>query len=109
MLLRADGRAELLEEGGPLLGAIEQAEFHPGELTLEPGDTLVAYSDGVLECRNPAGDEFGSDRLLEAIRKAEPQSAQARLMMLLATLQDFANGASPCDDVSLTVIQRDAK
>ena len=38
--------------GGPLLGALEGAEFQSGELMLEPGDTLVAYSDGVLECRN---------------------------------------------------------
>ncbi len=106
ILLRADGRADLLERGGPLLGAIEGAEFELGELNLEPGDTLVAYSDGVLECRNTSEEEFGLDRILAALRHADSSSAQATLMMLLATLQDFANGSSLCDDVSLTVIQR---
>ena len=109
ILLRADGRADLLEIGGPLLGAIEGAGFDSGELILEPGDTLVAYSDGVLECRNPSEEEFGLDRILVALRHAESSSAQATLMMLLATLQDFANGSPLRDDVSLTVIQRDAK
>ena len=71
ILLRADGRTELLEKGGPLLGALEGAEFESGELMLEPGDTLVAYSDGVLECRNTAGEEFGLDRLMAALRAGQ--------------------------------------
>ena len=109
ILLRADGRTSLLEKGGPLLGAIEGAEYDLGELILDPGDMLVAYSDGVLECHNPSEEEFGLDRILAALRHAESPSAQATLMMLLATLQDFANGSPLCDDVSLTVIQRDKK
>jgi serine phosphatase RsbU (regulator of sigma subunit) len=109
LVLRADGRTELLHEGGPLLGAIEQAEFQSASLVLEPSDTLVAYSDGVLECCDPSGEEFGSDRLIESLRCAEDQSAHTKLMTVLATLQDFANGGPLRDDVSLTVIQRDAK
>jgi serine phosphatase RsbU (regulator of sigma subunit) len=108
MLLRADGRTDLLQEGGPLLGAIEQAEFRSGQVMLEPGDTLVAYSDGVLECCNPSGEEFGTEQLVNTLRCAEGQSAHTKLMTVLATLQDFANGSPLRDDVSLTVIQRDA-
>jgi len=108
ILLRADGRTELLEKGGPLLGALEGAEFQSGELILEPGDTLVAYSDGVLECRNTAGEEFGLDRLMASALEVKQPSAQDTLMMLLAAVQDFANGSPLSDDVSLTVIQRDA-
>jgi sigma-B regulation protein RsbU (phosphoserine phosphatase) len=109
ILLRTDGRAEWLETGGPLLGAIEGAEFNSGRLVLDPGATLVAYSDGVLECCNPSGEEFGSERLTAALDCARQQSAHTTLMMLLAALQDFANGSPVRDDVSLTVIQRDAK
>src|SRR5436305_1534590 len=81
ILLRADGRVCLLDVGGPLLGAIEGTEYRAGELVLEPGDTLVAYSDGVLECRSPADEEFGVDRLIAALRGAEQQSAHDTLMM----------------------------
>jgi serine phosphatase RsbU (regulator of sigma subunit) len=109
ILLRADGRTCLLDAGGPLLGAIEGAEYQTGELALEPGDTLLAYSDGVLECRNPADEEFGVDRLVAALREAKRKSAHDTLMMLLAAVQDFANGHPLCDDLSLTVIQRVAK
>jgi serine phosphatase RsbU (regulator of sigma subunit) len=109
ILLRVDGRTEFLESGGPLLGAIEGAEFDSGKLILESGDTLVTYSDGVLECCNPSGEEFGLERLAVALRRAKEQSAHATLMMLLASVQDFANGSSVSDDISVTVIQRDAE
>jgi len=108
ILRRADGQIEFLETGGPLLGAIERAKFNSGQLVLEPGDTLVVYSDGVLECCNPLGEEFGSERLVAALQRAKQQSAHATLMMILASLQDFANGTPISDDVSVTVIQHDA-
>jgi len=108
IVFRSGGRIELLEMGGPLLGAVEGAKFDPGRLFLEPGDKLVAYSDGVLECLNVAGEEFGSLRLVQAVQLTEGLSAQNTLLALLASVQDFANGHPPCDDISLTVIQRDA-
>jgi serine phosphatase RsbU (regulator of sigma subunit) len=109
VLLRADGRTCLLDVGGPLLGAIENAEYESAEVLLSPGDTLVAYSDGVLECRNSSEEEFGVDRLMAALQQADRQSAHGTLMTLLAAVQDFANGRPLSDDLSLTVIQRNAK
>lgn len=109
ILLRADGRTCLLDTGGPLLGAIEGAEYRTGELLLEPGDTLVAYSDGILECRSPAEEEFGMERLIAASRQAAQHSAHDMLMTLLAAVQDFANGHPLSDDLSLTVIKRNGK
>jgi serine phosphatase RsbU (regulator of sigma subunit) len=106
ILLRAGGQAELLEAGGPLLGAVENAMYQSGRVSLEAGDTLLAYSDGVLECRNEAGEEFGSGRLLTALRQTEQLSTRNALVALLAAVQDFANGKPLSDDVSLTVIRR---
>ena len=108
VLLRADGRTETLDKGGPLLGAVEHATFESGEAALEPGDMLVAYTDGVLECRNSAGEEFGISRLLSALQKAKQPTAQETLVLLLAAVQDFANGSSLCDDLSLLVVQHDS-
>ena len=107
IVLRSDGETELLETGGALLGAVEGAKFESGHLVLERGDKLVAYSDGVLECPNVAGEEFGTTRLMEALQLTSGLSAQNTLLTLLASVQDFANGNPPCDDISLTVIQRD--
>jgi serine phosphatase RsbU (regulator of sigma subunit) len=108
ILLRADGSTELLASGGPLLGAIENANFESDTVSFEPGDMLVIYSDGVLECNSPGGEEFGSNRLLAAVLQAKQRNAHATLMSLLAAVQDFADGSPLCDDVSLVVIQRDA-
>ncbi len=107
ILLRAKGQIEALDTGGPLLGAVEDAGFESGEVIFAPGDTLVAYSDGVLECRGASGEEFGSSRLQSAVQQAKQKTAQATLVTLLAMVQDFANGNPLCDDVSLMVMQRD--
>ena len=107
ILLRANGQIEALETGGPLLGAVEDAGFEAGEVIFAPGDTLVAYSDGVLECRGASGEEFGYSRLQTAVQQAKQKTAQATLVTLLAMVQDFANGNPLCDDVSLIVMQRD--
>ena len=55
----------------------------------------------------PQGEEFGVERLIASLLEAKQQSAHATLMMLLAAVQDFANGSPLLDDVSLTLIQRD--
>jgi serine phosphatase RsbU (regulator of sigma subunit) len=107
ILFRRNGDVQLLEAGGPLLGALKGAEFQSGEVLLEPGDTVVVYSDGVVECRNPEGEEFGVDRLIAALPRAKQQSAHGTLMMLLAQVQEFSNGYPMSDDMSLTLIQRD--
>jgi sigma-B regulation protein RsbU (phosphoserine phosphatase) len=106
ILLRADGQAEVLEVGGPLLGAVENAEYQSDHVKLGLGDTLLAYSDGVLECRNEACEEFGSGRLLATLQQSKQLSARNALVALLAAVQDFANGKPLSDDVSLTVIRR---
>jgi sigma-B regulation protein RsbU (phosphoserine phosphatase) len=106
ILLRAGGQAEVLEVGGPLLGAVENVEYQSAHIKLGSGDTLLAYSDGVLECRNEAGEEFGSDRLLGMLQQSKQLTAQNALVALLAAVQDFANGKPLSDDVSLTVIRR---
>jgi sigma-B regulation protein RsbU (phosphoserine phosphatase) len=109
ILLRADGRVEQLAAGGPLLGAIAESKFESVQVAFEPGDALVIYSDGVLECHGALGEEFGSNNLLSAALRAKQQTAQATLMTLLGAVQDFANGNPLADDVSLAVIQRDAQ
>lgn len=109
LLLHANGLIEKLEQGGPLLGALDGARYEVGRLTMQLGDTLLAYSDGVIECRNNADNEFGIERLMEESRRALRPSAHATVLMLLAAVQDFANGNPLCDDMSLMVIQRSSQ
>ncbi len=107
LLLHENGTFEKLEQGGPLLGALKTGSYETGRVSLQAGDALVAYSDGLLECRNGLDEELGPENLQTAARASLRSSAHATALMLLAAIQDFANGMPICDDMSLMVVQRD--
>jgi serine phosphatase RsbU (regulator of sigma subunit) len=95
-----------LDEGGPILGAVREGKFNSGSVTLDPGDTLVAYSDGVTECRNSSDEEFDTKRLSEAAGAACGAGASQALFATLGAVLDFADGCSPNDDLTLLVVRR---
>jgi sigma-B regulation protein RsbU (phosphoserine phosphatase) len=105
VLMRNNGKRLMLDCGGPLMGALEVSSYESDHVKLRSGDMLVAYSDGVLECRNAADQEFGVERLIAAAEQAKHFSAQTAVLSVLATLQDFANGAPPADDMTLMMVQ----
>jgi serine phosphatase RsbU (regulator of sigma subunit) len=107
VVLRHNGKREMLDRGGPLLGALPDATYDCGSFRMRSGDSLVAYTDGVLECRNAADQEFGVERLIAAAEQTKHFSAQTAVLSVLASLQDFANGAPPADDVTLMMAQAD--
>ncbi len=106
LLLRADGKLESLSEGGPLLGVVPEASFVSGSVELQIGDVLMAYSDGVLEARNDADQEFGFEQLEAQLRRAGSGSADAVLFSVLGAVQDFAGACPQADDMSLVVVHR---
>ena len=106
LLLRADGQMESLSEGGPLLGVLPEASFARGRVDLCVGDLLVAYSDGILEARNSADQEFGFERLEAQLRRAQTGSVDALLFSVLGAVQDFAGACPLADDTSLVVVRR---
>ncbi len=106
LLLRAGGELEPLSEGGPLLGVAAGASFVQGRTHLRPGDVLVAYSDGILDSVNRAGEYFGYERWKAQLRHAGKASAETVLFSLLGAVQDFADGCPLEDDLSLVVVRR---
>jgi serine phosphatase RsbU (regulator of sigma subunit) len=107
LLVRAnDKRLEQLEQGGPMLGALNEAAFQSGTVTMHPGDMVVAYSDGVTECRNIHDLEFETERLACAVTAVSGVCASKALFSLLGTVLDFADSCSPNDDLTLLVIRR---
>jgi sigma-B regulation protein RsbU (phosphoserine phosphatase) len=105
LLLKPDGSTRPLAEGGPLLGAIPQAAFVSGRVSFEPGDTLLVYSDGIVECRNQRAEEFGLAGLEAAARRAAGSSAAGTLFSLLGAVQDFAGATPREDDFALMVVR----
>ncbi len=99
-----------LETGGMVLGLFEQAAFEEERLQLQPGDFIVAFSDGVTEAVNPAGDEYMDDRLLASIaqhRAAAATSADQFLERVLSDVRAFCAGEMPRDDITLVMVRYD--
>lgn len=110
-VMRASGAIETLHAGGLLLGMFPEAEYEEGTITLEPGDLLVIYSDGVTEARAPAkpgeefGEEFGEERLLEFLQESRDLSAEALVEKLIARIREFNGPAQLADDVTVAAIR----
>ena len=109
LLLRADGRLELLSDGGPVLGAVPVATFDRGSVTLGGGDMLLACSDGILESFNEAEQEFGNMRLQTELRRAQGGSAESVLFSVLGAVQDFASPRPLTDDMTLVVVKNNRR
>jgi serine phosphatase RsbU (regulator of sigma subunit) len=105
ILLRCSGTLEFLDEGGPVMGAVSQARFAAARVTIEPGDILVGYSDGLLECRNQHDEEFGVERVIQELVKSAPNSTSELLFSIIGAAQDFAGAAARHDDCTLMVVQ----
>jgi sigma-B regulation protein RsbU (phosphoserine phosphatase) len=107
LLIRQDGSTEWLDSTGPPLGLLPESEFESRELTLEPGDTLVWYTDGITEAENPDEEEYGEERF-EAVCVS---NRDKRLYELEAALnQDllaFARGVPFADDRTVVMVRRD--
>lgn len=106
MLLRASGELELLEVGGLLLGVFEGAEYERGQVTLEPGDILAIFTDGVTEAMSPDGEEFHEDRLETILRDTQGETAQGILNAIRKEIISFTGSATQLsDDLTLIVLK----
>jgi len=91
---------------GPALGLMPGLPFTVGETTLAPGESLVAWTDGVTEARTDAGEElFGEVRALETVRAAG-RSAEEMLDGLIRAVDQWAGGAEQSDDITLLAVRR---
>jgi phosphoserine phosphatase RsbU/P len=106
VLVTADG-VRRLETGGVVLGLFEFASFEEETLMLRGGDVIIAFSDGVTEALNEAGDEFTDERLLAAVDAHRHQAPQAILDALLTDLRAFCGSATQSDDVTIVVVRYD--
>ena len=107
LILRNSGTVEPLEIGGPILGAVPEAEYAAAQIRLMGGDSLLSYSDGLVECRNPQDEEFGTERLLVAARHAQFAPATGKLFSLLGAVEDFAGAGRREDDFAVLLLHRD--
>ena len=106
IIVRNNGDHELLEGGGPVIGILPSIEYQEYHAALEVGDTLVIYSDGVTEAADASDDEFETDRLAEAVRKARHLPATQIVEAIRQAVLTHAAGAPQSDDITIIVARR---
>ena len=106
LVLRRDGRLEEMPRGSVALGVLKGAAFDEQAVSLEPGDLLLVYSDGVTEATSPEGEFFGDDRLRVALAASAGSSAEQAGQRVLASVDAFIRDARPFDDLSLVALKR---
>jgi serine phosphatase RsbU (regulator of sigma subunit) len=103
IVVRAPGSAEMLEGGGPVLGILPIAPYSEMRISLQKGDMLVLYSDGVTEANDIDQNEYGEERFIEVLKKHRTEPASAIVEAVTKSLAEFAAGAPQADDITLVV------
>jgi sigma-B regulation protein RsbU (phosphoserine phosphatase) len=89
----------------PALGAVDGYEYQAGVVRLRPGDLLLMYTDGVVEARNAAGEEFNALRLESYLAGCGSAGADAVVRGLLGKVEDFAGDTPQYDDVTALALR----
>lgn len=107
LLPAGDAPPLLLKPLGDLcLGVLPDLVFREAELQLNPGDGLFLYTDGITEGMRVGGEEFGTDRLLEALTAGRGLSVEAQAAAAVRAVDDFEAGAEQSDDRTCVVLER---
>src|SRR5579884_4305298 len=104
MLFR-NGDVERLEEGGPVVGLFRPARYTEASVGAAPGDILVLFTDGISEAMNAADDEWGEERLVEAVKSCRTRPPAEMIDVIMAAADAFVAGAPQHDDMTLIVLK----
>jgi len=108
LIRRRDGRFERLTGTGIALGLFEQSEYSAAETTLEPGDLLVFYSDGITEAEDPSGQPLEESGLELVVERRASRPASEIAAEVLAAVHAHARRARFADDLTILVLKRSA-
>jgi len=95
----------LESEAGYPLGIVDQATFTESELRLEPGDTIVIYSDGLTDAQNRANAMYGEDRIEQALKRCAGRPGEELLLALREDAERHMDGRDPIDDMTIVVLR----
>ena len=105
LLLRQGEVSELYSTGSFPVGLVEQATFPSAHIELEPGDTLLLYTDGVTEAENGERELFEDRRLKETFARYQDAPLKGLQDGILSTVEKFTDGTSQSDDITLLLVR----
>ena len=105
LLIDKDGQGSFIERGGLPLGMFADARYYEYYLPIESGQTLVLYTDGATEAANSSGEEYGRQRLAQAVRDARHESARDLISFIYQDVLAWTEGRGVSDDVTFVVVK----
>src|SRR3989441_6083746 len=105
LLMNADGTARYEERGGVPLGMFRDSRYYEYFETIEPGEVFVLYTDGVTEAMNSTDEEYGRDRLVEAVRQCRHLGAREMIDYVHRDVLNWTEGLGATDDVTFFIIK----
>jgi serine phosphatase RsbU (regulator of sigma subunit) len=102
-LIHADGRVTRIPPNGPLLGVVDEWSIETTAIVIEPGETLLLFTDGLTEARNN-GALYGDDRLDAVLSRLADAPLEELLRELEADVLDFAGGGT-YDDLAMLALR----
>jgi phosphoserine phosphatase RsbU/P len=106
LVVRHDGAVEWIDATGLPIGMFADEQFVSRTLQLRDGDTLLLYTDGVVEARNAADEEYGLERFATFARAAPTATPEILIDRCGTELRVFTGGAAPADDVTIMAVRR---
>ncbi|HEY2930429.1 MAG TPA: PP2C family protein-serine/threonine phosphatase [Acidobacteriota bacterium] len=104
VLRRVSGGIERLEAGGLPLGIRSQTRYDSGTTTLDRGDLLVIFTDGLVEAESESGAEYGDLRLFDVLKEIPDGSASQQLQRLMDSVDSFVGHARQHDDITCLIL-----
>ena len=104
MVIRRDGSIIWLETGGPPVGMFPDFTYEQSAVQLNPGDVVLAYTDGVIEAVSPDGEEWGVEGLRRTPAESKSQCADDMVHEILASMDEFSRGRQT-DDATVLVLR----
>lgn len=105
ILVRPGEEPSYLSDGGIVLGYIPGSEYTESMVKLEPGDTLILYTDGIIEAQDPEGEMFGEEKLADVAATLIGQPADEVLQGIRASVISHCSNCEQVDDISLVVVR----
>jgi phosphoserine phosphatase RsbU/P len=104
LVIRRNGSVDRLETKGVPLGLFADSDYEEAVVDLQSGDTVVAYTDGVIEAVNPSGEEWGLERIRTAAVKSKARDAEDVVDAIFTSLDEFSGGRQ-ADDATVSVLR----
>jgi sigma-B regulation protein RsbU (phosphoserine phosphatase) len=108
ILRSGNGSCRFLHEGGIPLGIQPGIPYPEGKASLQSGDTLVMYTDGITDARNRLGEDFGEERLIALVERLPDRLTADEVVRTIADeVARFSDGADQMDDITLVALKTD--